>query len=364
MSAEVRRRSLHSEQQTSHDFLTECGKRILDAEIGVLKSVCDSLTDSFSLSVQAILACEGKVVVCGMGKAGIVGQKLAASLSSTGTPSHFLHPAEAVHGDLGLVHSRDIVLLLSYSGETEEVIRLLPALNELASGTLAITARAESTLACGVDVAILIGAHPEACPLNLAPSSSTTAMMAVGDALALVASEQRGFTREQFARFHPGGSLGRRLMNVDEIMRPLAECRIAGQNQTVREVMIHVSRPGRRTGAIMLTDQNGRLAGLFTDSDLAKLLERNGESELDQAISLVMTRDIQTIASGRLLGDAMNIMTSRKISELPVVTTDRRPLGIVDVTDVLVGINGVSSGQKEEQDVAPRILSMRPRQSS
>lgn len=341
---------------TSH-VLTQRGRQIIEAELAVLQSVCQNLDDSFARAVEMLLHCDGKVVVCGMGKAGIIGQKLSASLSSTGTHSHFLHPAEAVHGDLGLVHHRDVVIVLSYSGETEEVTRLLPTLNSLAAHTIAITAHSQSTLALGVDVSILIGKHTEACPLNLAPSSSTTSMMAIGDALALVTSEQRGFTREQFARFHPGGSLGRQLTSVAEIMRPLDECRVASQNQSVREVMIHVSRPGRRTGAIMLTDDDGCLKGLFTDSDLAKLLERNGESQLDQPIKTVMTEDVQTITSDRLLSDVMKVLSSRRISELPVVSVSNKPVGIVDVTDVLAGMSESTSADEPTEE-GPTILTI------
>lgn len=311
------------------------GREIMQSEIRVLEAVRGSLGDDFLRAVEILLGCRGKVLTCGMGKAGIIAQKLAASLSSTGTPSVFLHPADAVHGDLGSVQACDVVILLSYSGETEEVTRLLPSLNEVAAYTLAITARAESTLASAVDCSLLLGRHPEACSHNLAPSSSTTAMMAVGDALALVTSEQRGFTRDNFAQFHPGGSLGKRLSKVEEIMRPLQECRIAPETLTVRQVMIQVSRPGRRTGAIMLTDAAGRLSGVFTDSDLARLLERSDDAPLDLPVAQLMTRHVRVATQHSMLADALHLLTQAKISELPVVDQDYAPVGIVDVTDVL-----------------------------
>ena len=197
-----------------------------------------------------------------------------------------------------------------------------------------------STLARGVDVPLLLGAHREACALGLAPTSTTTAMLALGDALALVVSEQRGFSREQFAQFHPAGSLGQQLTRVDEIMRPLVECRVANDSETVRGVLIQVGRPGRRTGAVMLVDTDGRLVGLFTDSDLARLLEGSHDSRLDRPISETMCRHFRTVAAGRFLPDALEIMAEHKISELPVVGDDGRPVGIIDVTDVMPVVAG------------------------
>lgn len=315
--------------------VVERGRNVLRSERQAIEQLIEGLDDSFALAVERLLGCRGSVVVSGMGKAGIVGQKLAASLSSTGTPSCFLHPAEAVHGDLGCIRPHDIVLLLSYSGETDEVLRLLPLASEVADASLAITARADSTLARGVDLALLTGQHPEACHMGLAPSCSTTAMLALGDALALVVSSQRGFTREQFAKLHPAGNLGKQLTRVEEVMRPLAECRLAVDSQSVRDVLIHVGRPGRRTGATMLTNATGELSGIFTDSDLARLLEASHESQLDQPIAQVMTRRVQTVSAGTYLADAMRTLAQLKISELPVVSPDRRPLGLIDITDVM-----------------------------
>jgi arabinose-5-phosphate isomerase len=315
--------------------IVERGRGVLRAEQHAIARVEESLNQEFARGVELLLNCRGQVIVSGIGKAGIIGQKLAASLSSTGTPSHFLHPSEAVHGDLGSVRPLDLVLLLSYSGETDEVTRLLTLVKQVASSTMAITAHPRSTLAAGVDVAILIGQQAEACPLGLAPSCSTTAMLAVGDALALVVCEQRGFTREQFAGFHPAGGLGKQLTRVEEVMRPLQACRVALATQTVREVLIHVGRPGRRTGAIMLTCAEGELVGIFTDSDLARLLENSHESQLDRPVSEVMTHHFQTVTAGSYLPEALRILAQRKISELPVVTAAQRPLGIVDITDVM-----------------------------
>src|SRR5947199_1104671 len=215
-----------------------------------------------------------------MGKAGLIAQKVAATLASTGTRSHFLHPSEAIHGDLGRLHADDVALLLSFSGQTEEIVRILPALRDLNVPIIAVTGQPESPLAMQAVITLDLGAIREACPLGLAPTASTTAMLALGDALALVLSRVRGFSSEDFARFHPGGSLGRKLARVEDVMRPLAQCRVARHEQTLRETLVGQSRPGRRTGAIMVVDAAGVLVGVFTDSDLARLLEASRDSAI------------------------------------------------------------------------------------
>jgi arabinose-5-phosphate isomerase len=275
------------------------------------------------------------VIVSGMGKAGLVGQKTTATLASTGTRAHFLHPAEAIHGDLGRVHSDDVVLMLSQSGETEEIVRLLPSLAELGVPLIAITARATSRLGRAADVVLSLGTLREACTLGLAPSTSTTAMIAVGDALALVVSRMKGFAAEDFARFHPGGSLGLQLSRVEEVMRPLQDCRVAADRLTVREVFVHLSRPGRRTGAIMLVDADGRLSGIFTDSDLARLFEANCDAAFDQPVRQVMTANPAKVEQGTRLPEAVEILRTKKISELPVVDEQNHPVGLIDITDVM-----------------------------
>ena len=288
--------------------------------------------------MQLIFQCQGNVIVCGMGKAGLVGQKIMATLASTGTPSHCLHPAEAVHGDLGRVQRSDVMLILSQSGETEEIIRLLPSLVELGVPIAAITGRAASTLGRAATVAIELGPLEEACALGLAPSSSTTAMLAVGDALALVVSQMRCFGRQDFARFHPGGSLGYKLSKVEQQMRPLDQCRVAGEVETVRHVLIGASMPGRRTGATMLVDGQGKLSGIFTDSDLARLFEHRRDQELDGPICQVMTKNPLRVELNSMMVDAVAIMAGRKISELPVVDADGKPVGLIDITDVVASL--------------------------
>lgn len=310
-------------------------REILLRESEALRSLADELGHDFCRAVELVYECRGSVIISGMGKAGLIGQKLTATLASTGTPSHFLHPAEAVHGDLGRIREEDIVLILSQSGETEEIVRLLPSLREMETPIIAMTARVDSSLGRDAAVVLELGTMEEACALGLAPSTSTTAMLALGDALSLVVSRMRGFEREDFARFHPAGSLGRKLSRVGQYCRPLPMCRIAEDLLTVREVFVQQSVPGRRTGAIMLVDSEGRLTGLFTDSDLARLFEHRREETLDEPIRSVMTRAPVTIPNDAMMTDAVALMAKRKISELPVVDGHGRPAGLIDVTDVV-----------------------------
>lgn len=313
------------------------GREIVRTEGRTLLALADQLTTDFTRAVDLLFSCRGSVIVSGMGKAGLVGQKLVATFSSLGTRSHFLHPGEAMHGDLGRVHRDDVVFLLSYSGETEEVVRLLPALQDFGTATIAVTGQPKSRLGRSATVTLDLGPIREACPLGLAPTASTTAMLALGDALALVTSRLREFSAEDFARFHPGGSLGRKLAKVDDILRPLAECRLASVQQSLRSTLVQQSRPGRRSGAIMIVDAVGKLVGIFTDSDLARLLENNRDYAIDWPLADIMTRSPQTALRGSLLSDACEILAQRKISELPVVDEAGLPVGMIDITDV-VGI--------------------------
>jgi arabinose-5-phosphate isomerase len=310
-------------------------RQVILTESRALDQVARRLGRDFCRAVQMVIQCPGSIIVCGMGKAGLVGQKIMSTLASTGTPSHCLHPAEAVHGDLGRVSRDDLLLILSQSGETEEIVRLLPSLVALGVPIVAITGRAASTLGRAATVTIELGPLEEACPLGLAPSSSTTAMLAVGDALALLVSRMRCFGRDDFARFHPGGSLGYKLSKVDHHIRPLEQCRVAPDTQTVREVLIEASMPGRRTGAIMLVDNQGKLSGIFTDSDLARLFEDRRDGELDGPVSHVMTIRPLRVEMGTMMIDAVALMARRKISELPVVDAAGKPIGLIDITDVM-----------------------------
>ena len=319
---------------TSFELL-RWGRDVLRQEGQALLALADQLGQPFCNAVDSLHGCRGNVVVSGMGKAGLVGQKLSATLCSTGTRSFFLHPAEAIHGDLGRLHEGDVVLMLSQSGETEEVTRVLPSLAQMNISVISITASAESTLGRASRITLELGKLQEAGANGLAPSTSTTAMMGLGDALALVVSRLRGFGPEHFARFHPGGSLGLKLANVDDVMRPLGACRLASDEHRVRDVFVAASRPGRRSGAIMLCDAQGCLTGIFTDSDLARLLEERHDNALDAPIRDVMTAAPTTVALGTPLPEAVDLLAERKFSELPVIDEQGKPAGLLDITDVV-----------------------------
>lgn len=324
-------------RQTGFDKLT-FARRVLQAEAASLHVVAGRLDGTFTAVVDLLAGCRGRVAVTGIGKSADVGQKLVGTFNSTGTRAYLLDATRAVHGDLGTVHPDDVALLLSHSGESEELLRLLGPLRKLSSGIAALTGNPAGTLARAADAAVVYGPITEACPLSLAPSTSTTVMIALGDALAFTLSELRQFTAEQFAAFHPGGSLGRRLASVEDYMRKGDELRIAPATDTVRQVFAKVRHVGRRTGAVMLVDADGRLAGLFTDSDLARLFERHDDPAFDQPIAGVMTTHPITLPRTARMAEAIEVLRARKISELPVVDEDGRPVGLLDITD-LIGLD-------------------------
>ena len=310
-------------------------REVLRIEADALLRVRDRLDLAIAQAAEMVFRCQGGVIVTGMGKAGLVGQKLAATLASTGTRAYPLHPAEAVHGDLGRIRTGDVVLALSQSGETEEVTRLIPAIRQLGATLISLTERASSTLGRASDLCVALGPIEEACPLGLAPSASTTALMAVGDALALLVSRKRDFRAEDFAVYHPGGSLGRKLTRVEDVMRTGEQIRRAGPDETIREVFVRLAGPRRRSGAILVEDQEQALLGIFTDSDLARLFERKGESDLDRPIGEVMSQDPRRIVVGATIAEAVETLKSRKISELPVVDRGGRLVGLIDLTDLI-----------------------------
>ena len=324
----------HAIPFTQFDQLREA-REIIRHEADALSELSKRLDTRFCEAVELILTCSGRVIVSGIGKAGLIGQKIAATLSSTGTPAHFLHPSEAVHGDLGCVSKSDVVLVLSNSGETQEVCLLLPLIRRLGARLIAITATDNSTLARQSQVVLEYGRLSEAGALGLAPSTTTTAMLALGDALALVLSRQKGFTPERFSVFHPGGNLGRQLTPIREVMRQGSQLRLAAEHDTIRDTLRRLSTAERRTGAILIVDAEQRLSGLFTDSDLARLLELRRDEQLDLPIVEVMTRNPTTIQADDFLSDAVLILTEKKISELPVVDDDGKPVGLIDITDVI-----------------------------
>lgn len=317
-------------------------RHVLASEAAAITEVLASLdaqTSALTASVARIVsACgeghPGRLIATGVGKAGFVARKIAATFASTGTPSLFLHPTEARHGDLGMVAAQDVVLAFSNSGASEEVVALLPSLRHIGVAVIAIVGDTTSPLARHADHVLSIGRVIEACPLGLAPSTSTTAMLALGDALALTVLEQRRFTPEHYARFHPGGALGRKLTTCGEVMRTGERVAIAAPGVTVLDAMRLISRA--RTGSAIIVDADGRMSGIFTDGDLRRRLAEaiDPAALLRQAVATVATSPGLRIAHNELVESALRLCAQRKINELPVVDGDQRPLGIVDVQDL------------------------------
>lgn len=294
---------------------------------------------AFERAVAAMLACPGQVVVTGMGKAGVVGQKVSATLASTGTPSFFLHPSEALHGDLGRLRPGDVVLALSNSGETEEVNQVMAACRKLGNPLIGMTGRPDSTLGRHADHVLDIGRVEEACPLKLAPTASTTVMLALGDALAMAVLEERDFGPRDYAQFHPAGSLGRRLMRVDEVMRKGDAVPLVRAGTSVADALIQTSRTKGRPGASIVVDGEGALAGIFTDGDLRRLLEGGDFSRLELPIDHVMAAEPKVLRPTDLAVDAHRLLRENRIDNAPVIDDERRPVGLLDVQDLIeVGI--------------------------
>ena len=312
-----------------------CAAEIVAQQAAAVERLAKHIPVEFSLAIELMLGCQGSIIVTGMGKAGWIGQKVSASLASTGTPSHFLHPAEAIHGDLGRISKNDLVLAFSNSGETGEIITLLPSVRRIGVPLIAITAKRDSTLSNHADLVLDYGKTAESGHLGLAPSTTTTLMLVLGDAITLTLSNERQFQPQDFAKFHPGGSLGRRLSLVEEVMRPLNQCRVAVEHETVRDIYVRSQSESRRSGAVMVVSESGKLSGVFTDSDLARLLERQQDSQLDQPISEVMTHGPVTVSSGSRVEVAVETLACRNISELPVIDAYDQPLGLIDITDVV-----------------------------
>ena len=312
------------------------GRGVVRAEREALDDVLARLDERFVAAVDLIHQCRGNVIVTGMGKAGNIAQKIAATLASTGTSAHAIHPADALHGDLGRIQASDVVMMLSFRGRTKEMTALVDPIRLIGAKIIAITATSRSPLGEHSDVTIEMGDLTEACPHQLAPTSSTTAMLALGDAVAMTVSRMRGFSSEEFALRHPAGSLGRRLMRVEQVMRRGKDLRLARQDQTVRDVFGATPLPRRRTGAVMVIDACGAMAGLFTDSDLARLFQDKREADaLDGPIADVMVTDPTTIRPEQLVSEALHLMHERKFSEIPVLDAERRPVGLVDITDLI-----------------------------
>lgn len=313
----------------------EYGRSVLRAEAAALRAVLRRMGRGFLAAVDLVHRCEGNVVVTGVGKSGIVGQKISATLASTGTPSTYLHATEALHGDVGRVRRSDVVLAISFSGETGEVLLLVPVVKKIGARLLSITGNPASRLAKLSDVALDLGRIEEACPMGLVPTSSTTATLALGDALAMTVARRRKFTREDYALFHRGGALGRRLITVGEVMRKGREVPTVRPSATVEQALRAVSGiGGARAGAVLVVDGRGRLVGIFTDGDLRRRLGK-GREFLGLPIRDAMTRTPTTVRDTTLVAEALRVLKDRKIDEVPVLDARGRPVGMLDVQDIL-----------------------------
>jgi len=305
-------------------------RKVLKTEADAILGLIDRLDHRFSRAVLMLRDCQGRVIVTGMGKSGIICRKIAATLASTGTPAFFLHPAEAIHGDLGVVQKDDVVVAVSQSGETGEILRLLETIRRIGARLIAVTGVPKSTLAQASDVALDCHIAEEACPMNLAPTASTTAALALGDALAMTLLVEKGFRLEDFANLHPGGKIGKRLMRVDALMHAGAQAPIVSVTTPMREVIYEMSRQG--LGMTCVVDAN-RLAGIITDGDLRRRMSQT-PSILDLTAEEVMTRNPVTIAGSLLAAEALHLMEQRKITSLIVTDADRYVQGVLHLHDL------------------------------
>jgi arabinose-5-phosphate isomerase len=317
-----------AEQEKS---VLEWARAVLDQEAAAIARVRDRLGAEFTSAVDVILTSRGRLIVSGMGKSGLVGRKISATLSSTGTPSFFLHPAEALHGDLGMVTHEDVVLLMSNSGETEEIVRLIPFIRRLGARVVALVGKTDSTLGRMADVALDAGVEREACPLNLAPTSSTTTAMALGDALAVALLEARGFREKDFARLHPSGSLGRRFLTVRDLMHTGERVPLAPPDISLKDGVLRMSRGG--FGALLVVDDARTLLGIFTDGDLRRYFERT-DGALSISLDQVMVRRPRSIEPDRLAMEALRIMEEKSITSLPVLEGET-VAGFLHLHDIL-----------------------------
>lgn len=313
----------------------ERARAVIECEAAAVRQVAERLGQTFLQALDLILARRGRVVTAGMGKAGFIAQKVSATFASTGTPSIFLHPAEAIHGDLGRVDAGDLLLAFSKSGETQELLVMLPHVKAVGVPVLAVTQERSSTLGKHADLVLELGRIDEAGPHGLAPSASTTAMLALGDALALVVQEGRRFGPEDFARFHPGGDLGRRLMKVGELMRTAERCPRVALGQSLLAAIEVMTRTPGRPGATSVVDADGRLVGFFTDGDLRRQIERGLTNPRELRIDEVMTRNPRRIDPETFAFEAMALLHQYSIDQLPVVDPQNRLIGLLDVQDLL-----------------------------
>ena len=313
--------------------LVASGRRVFEIERDALAAVAERLGEGFSKACQLVLESRGRVVATGMGKSGHVARKIAATLASTGTPAFYVHPGEAGHGDLGMITEADVVLALSYSGESDEVLMLLPVLKRQGNRLIAMTGRPGSSLALAADVHLDVSVPAEACPLALAPTSSTTASLAMGDALAVALLDARGFTADDFARSHPAGSLCRRLLlHITDVMHSGDELPQVGENASLSEALVEMSR--KRLGMTAVVDADQRLVGLFTDGDLRRALDSDLDVRSARIVD-VMTRTPRTIGADQLAVEAARVMETQQINGLIVVDGEGRAVGALNIHDLL-----------------------------
>ena len=314
--------------------LAASGRRVFDIEAQALAAVAGRIDGDFTAACRLMLAARGRVVCTGMGKSGHIARKIAATLASTGTPAFYVHPGEAAHGDLGMITDADVVLALSYSGESDEILLLLPVLRRQGNKLIAMTGRTRSSLAREADVHLDVSVPAEACPLALAPTSSTTASLAMGDALAVALLEARGFTADDFARSHPAGALGRRLLlHIADIMHAGADVPRVSADASISEALVEMSR--KRLGMTAIVDDNNRLIGLYTDGDLRRTLDDHRFDVRTARSVEVMTRSPKTIGSDALAVEAAQLMEAHKISGLIVVDGEHRVVGALNIHDLL-----------------------------
>ena len=310
-------------------------REVVRVEAQTIAKLEELIGDTFLQAAERILSCEGMVLVTGLGKAGLVGAKISATFASTGTPSISLHPTEALHGDLGRLRAFDVVLVLSNSGETEEVKNLLPHIKRIGAKIVAITGAPESSLGRLSDFVLDIGNVDEACPHGLATTASTSAMLALGDALAMVVQRARGFSRDDYARYHPGGMLGRKLLQIGEVMRTEDELPLVGPDETVVEVLRTMSNTRGRPGAALIVGPKGELVGIFTDGDFRRLLESGDRTRLDSPVREFMGKNPKHLGPEALVDEAERIMRTHKIDQLAIVDDEGKAIGLLDVQDLL-----------------------------
>ena len=310
----------------------ETARKVLEIEADAIRDLIPKLGETFGQAIEMLFACSGRVVTTGMGKSGFIAQKLSATLASTGAPSLFLHPAEAIHGDLGRIVKGDVVIAISYSGETEEIVALFPTLKRIGVPVIALTGRAGSAIATAAEVHLDVSIREEACPLRLAPTASTTAALAMGDALAMVLAEKRGFTVEEFADLHPGGRLGRKLIRVEDIMHHGDDTPRVGPKALLKEVLFEMTK--KRLGMTTVTDELAGLLGVISDGDLRRLMERFGAGVLDLPAEQGMTRTPHTIARREIATRALDMMETNKITALVVIDKARKVEGVIHLHDL------------------------------